>query len=122
MWPRIVHKVMVPILAPILPHYTDSNNDRLPHSPSVTTYIRLQFILSAMLIDLNTVAHEGDGDESAMLLDLNIVLGEGSEEVLLDLNQELADDGEDEIQYLQEDQFHLINEEVHPLIGQSHYL
>jgi hypothetical protein len=75
-----------------------------------------------MLIDLNTVAHEGDGDESAMLLDLNIVLGEGSEEVLLDLNQELADDGEDEIQYLQEDQFHLINEEVHPLIGQSHYL
>jgi hypothetical protein len=93
-----------------------------------------------MLIDLNTVAHEGDGEplpdlnaaltsislqsipSSVILLDLNIVLGEGSEEALPDLNQELADDGGDEIQYLQEDQFHLINEEVHPLIGQSHYL
>ena len=34
-----------------------------------------------------------------------------------------ADDGGDEIQYLQEDQFRLIKEaEVHPLKGQSHYL
>ena len=60
-----------------------------------------------------------------MLLDLNIniVQGEGSKEPLPDLNQELADDGGDEIQYLQEDQFRLIKEaEVHPLKGQSHYL
>jgi hypothetical protein len=93
-----------------------------------------------MLIDLNTAPHEGDGEplpdlnaaptsinlqsisSSAMLLDLNIVLGKDSEEPLPDLNQELADDTGHEIQYLQEDQFHLINEEVHPLIGQSHYL
>jgi hypothetical protein len=112
-----------------------------PHSPNVRTSISLQFILSAMLIDLNTLAHEGDGEplsdlnaaptsmslqsipSSAMLLDVNIVLGEGSEEPSPDLNQELADDGGDEIQYLQEDQFHLNNEaEAHPLIGQSHYL
>lgn len=92
-----------------------------------------------MLIDLKTAPHEGDGEplpylnaaptsinlqsisSSAMLLDLNIVLGKDSEEPLPDLNQELADDTGHEIQYLQEDQFHLINEEVHPLIGQSHY-
>jgi hypothetical protein len=93
------------------------------------------------MLDLNTVAHKGDGEpplnlnavpnsislqsisSSAMLLDLNIVLGEESEESLPDLNQELADDGGDEIQHLQKDQFHLIKEaEVHPLKGQSHYL
>jgi hypothetical protein len=57
-----------------------------------------------MLIDLNTVAHEGDGEplpdlnaaptsinlqsipSAAMLLDLNIDLGEGSEEALDELH------------------------------------
>ena len=58
-----------------------------------------------------------------MLFDLNIVLGEESARPLLDLNQELANDGEDEIQHLQEDQFHIIKEaEVQPLQCQSHYL
>jgi hypothetical protein len=70
------------------------------------------------MLDLNTVAHEGDGEPPldlnavpnsislqsipslVMLLDLNIVLGEESEEPLPDLNQELADDGGDEIQHL----------------------
>jgi hypothetical protein len=125
-------------------HYKDSTKaptKGFPHSPNVAASTSLQVILSAMLIDLNTLAHEGDGEplpdlnaaptsislqsipSSAILLDVNIVLGEGSEEPLPDLNQELADDGGDEIQYLQGDQFHLNNEaEVHPLIGQSHYL
>jgi hypothetical protein len=50
-----------------------------------------------------------------MAIDLNKVPGEGSEEPLLDLNQQPADD--------EGDQFHPIKEaQVHPLKGQSHYL
>jgi hypothetical protein len=59
-----------------------------------------------------------------MTIDLNTIPGEGSEEPLSDLNQELHDDdGGGEIHYHQEDQLHLIKEaQGHPLIGQSHYL
>ncbi|CAO1940694.1 unnamed protein product, partial [Urochloa humidicola] len=49
-----------------------------------------------------------------MAIDLNEQPREGSEEILLDLNQKPADD---------EDPFHHIEEaQVHPLKGQSHYL
>jgi hypothetical protein len=86
-----------------------------------------------MAIDLNTLPHEESHEpsiackrspSSAIAIDLNRVPGEGREEPLPDLNEELhEDDDRDELHYLQEDQLHLIQEaQVQPLRGQSFYL
>jgi len=76
-----------------------------------------------MAIDLNTISVEESEEpliacstvsSSAMAIDLNKLPGEGSEQLLPNINQEPADD---------EDRFdHIKVAQVHPLKGQSHYL